>query len=470
MKLAEVSRELGSGLVEVEMSDLQPLGYSIDSRTVREGDLFFAIRGENNDGHRFVGEALAKGALAAVVHRDYNAALNRGLQARLIRVTDTLNALQLLASAVLEKWTGRTIAITGSSGKTTTKDITAGLLGRAGRIVKSTGNLNNHYGLPLSVLKMESDGAHSADFDFAVLEMGMNHKGEIARLTMIAPPDVGLVTNVAPVHLEFFDSIDSIAEAKSELILGIKKGGTAVLNADDERVSRMRYLRSDFTVRTFGIDCSADVRALDVKYDGFAGTRFRLCTPRDEVAVRLSLLGRHNVYNALAACAIADVFDVPLVQLAESLEAISAPRMRGEVLHLRKGITLIDDSYNSNPRALLEMVTTLSSATERKIIVAGEMLELGEAGARLHRESGKFIANQGVDLLIGVRGLALEIVEGALQAGLTEDNAVFCETAGEAASALLKKLQPGDTVLVKGSRGVKMEIIVEAVKQELSNE
>lgn len=470
MKLREISRALGSIPGEEEMSDLQPLGYSIDSRTVRDGELFFAIRGEKNDGHRFVSEALEKGALAAVVDKDFQVSRDRGLESRLIRVRDTLHALQSLASAVLDKWSGRVVAVTGSSGKTTTKEMAARLLERAGRVIKTTGNLNNHYGLPLSVLRMESDGARAADFDFAVFEMGMNHKGEIARLAEIAPPQVGVVTNVTPVHLEFFDSVDSIAEAKSELIRGIRSGGTAILNADDERVSRMSALRSDVAFRTFGVEGAADIRAREIRVDGFAGTRFTLSTPRGEVEVRLRLAGRHNVYNALAACAVADVFDVPVGVLGESLESMGAPRMRGEVSFLRGGVTLVDDSYNSNPRSLREMVSTLAAEpAQRRLVVAGEMLELGDKGSGLHREAGRFIANRGIDLLVGVRGLARKIVEGARESGMSPDEAIFCETATDAVELLLEKVRPGDAILVKGSRGVKMEVLVNAVKQELSN-
>src|SRR5262245_54612815 len=283
------------------MSDLQPIGYSIDSRTVRSGDLFFAIRGVNTDGHRFVGDALDRGALAAVVVRDFATPIP--FERKLIRVGDTLLALQALASAVLEQWTGREIAITGSSGKTTTKEITGTLLAASGRVIKTEGNLNNHYGLPLSVLKMESDGAHSNDYDYAVLEMGMNHRGEIARLTEIAPPDIGVVTNVAPVHLEFFSSVDEIAEAKAEMVLGVKPGGAVVLNADDDRVIAMTRLRRDVTVKSFGIDRAADVRAVDVRSNGFEGTRFKLVTARGETGAWLPLPGRHNLYNALAAVA-----------------------------------------------------------------------------------------------------------------------------------------------------------------------
>ena len=268
MRLSEVAKRLGAAAPE-SIGGREPLGYSIDSRTVRAGDLFFAIRGERHDGHQFVADVLNKGALAAVVSQNFQLAEPAGLRddAMLIRVGDTLAALQQLASSALHGWRGREVAITGSMGKTTTKEMTAAALSVAGRVTKSTGNLNNDYGLPLSILKMESDGAHADDFDYAVFEMGMNHQGEIARLAGIAPPDCGVVTVVAPAHLEFFDSVDGIAAAKAELVAGIKPNGVAVLNADDQRVARMRRMRSDIAYRMFGIESRVPGRSIQERPD-----------------------------------------------------------------------------------------------------------------------------------------------------------------------------------------------------------
>ncbi len=480
MKLGEIIKILTPGeealRIGAEMREREPIGYSIDSRTLRAGELFFAIKGEMHDGHRFVRDALGKGAIAAVVSRDFLAkpveTADFDIQASdpgaLITVEDTLGAMQTLASEVLRSWRGQEVAITGSMGKTTTKDMAARALAPAGRVLKTTGNLNNAYGLPLSVLKMESDGARAQDFDFAVLEMGMNHKGEIAALTRIAPPDLGVVTNVSAAHLEFFDSVDEIAEAKAELVMGVKAGGAILLNADDERVARMRELRDDLEVRTFGISETADVSARDIKSQSLAGTRFSLVTPRGSILVGLPIAGHHNLYNALAAAAVADYYEAPLELIAEALAGFSRMKMRGEVLRFEEGFTIVDDSYNSNPSALIEMAATISASREghRKIIVAGEMLELGEAGARLHRDSGRHIAELGIDLLIGVRGLASEIVEGACEAGMNRGSAIFCETPEEAADALESEASSGDLILVKGSRGVRTEIIVERMKRK----
>ncbi len=468
MDLAEIIKAVETNAdLSGEITAHTPVGYSIDSRTVRKGELFFAIRGEAHDGHRFVGDALARGAVAAVVSMDFAASEAGADKGRLIPVRDTLRALQQLASAVLRSWQGREVAITGSSGKTTTKEMTARTLEACGRVIKTTGNFNNAYGLPLSILRMETDGARAADFDFAVLEMGMNHAGEITELTRVAPPHLGVVTNVAAVHLEFFESVDAIADAKAELVLGVRKGGAAVLNADDPRVRRMRDLRPDIEFRMYGIENEADVRALEVKAEGIEGTSFKLVTPRGSTRARLPVAGRHNLYNALAAAAVSDYYEAPLEAIADNLGAVSSSRMRGEVIRFAEGFSIIDDSYNSNPRALVEMAATMcgDSSCRRRIVVAGEMLELGEAGAALHREAGRKIAELGVDLLIGVRGLAREIVEGAREAGLKPESALFCETVDEAASVLEGEAREGDLILVKGSRGVKTETVVERMKQ-----
>ena len=451
-----------------DLSEREPLGYSIDSRSMRAGDLFFAIKGENYDGHKFVEQALRRGALGAVVTNEFLSEFDSSAieaDAWLLPVADTLASLQAIAAAVRRSWPGREIAITGSAGKTSTKELTASALARIGRVNKTAGNLNNDYGLPLSILKMESDGAHATDFDYAVLEMGMSQKGEIARLAKIAPPDVGVVTNVAPVHLEFFDSVEAIAAAKAELVAGIKSGGVAVLNADDDLVAPMRNSRGDIRVRMFGIDRQADVRARRIEAEGLGGTRFALQTPRGEVEVRLPLAGRHQVYNALAAAAVADLFETPLDAIAAALSEASSPRMRGEVLRFAEGFTVVDDSYNSNPLALIEMVGTVAAAEgfDRTIVVAGEMLELGPTGAELHRETGRQIGGLGIDLLIGVRGLARELIAGARETGMA---ALFCETPQEAAEVIAREARAGDLILVKGSRGVKTEAVVERLKQE----
>ena len=296
----------------------------------------------------------------------------------------------------------------------------------------------------------------------------MNHKGEIAHLTTIAQPDLGVVTVVAPAHLEFFSSIDEIAEAKAEMVKGIVPGGAAVLNADDDHVARMNTLRYDIQCKTFGIERSADVMASEIKTEGVGGSRFSLATPRGQIEAQVPFAGRHNIYNALAAAAVADHYATPLEEIAAALAETSAPKMRGEVVRFTDGFTIIDDSYNSNPRALFEMVSTVcaSSESKRKIVVAGEMLELGPAGPEHHREAGRQIARLGIDRLIGIRGLAEEIVAGAREAGMGRDAATFASTPDEAANILISEARKGDLILVKGSRGVKTETVVERMKEK----
>jgi UDP-N-acetylmuramoyl-tripeptide--D-alanyl-D-alanine ligase len=448
---------------------MEPLGYSIDSRTIRAGELFFAIRGQRLDGHDFVQEAISKGAMAAVVDQKFWSGLPKDsrLRSKLIPTEDTLLALQRLASAVIRGWSGKVIGITGSAGKTTTKELVASVLGRIGRVAKTVGNLNNAYGLPLSILKMESDGSHASDFDFGVFEMGMNHRGEIAELTKIAPPDLGIVLMVAPVHLEFFSSVEEIARAKAELVLGIKGGGAAILNADDALVSGMRALRDDLQYISFGIERPSDVTAKEIEFGGLAGSRFLLVTRRQSARVFLRLPGRHNIYNALASAAAGDFYGAPVELIAEALGAASSLKMRGEILRFKGGFTIVDDSYNSNPRALEEMVGALGASNGRRIVVAGEMLELGQQGQQLHREAGRKLAALGVDLLIGVRGLARHMVEGARQAGLA---ACYAETPQEAAQILAGEVRPGDLILIKGSRAVRMEIVLEEIKEQFDLE
>ena len=472
MKLADVINTIGATVSDESLasqaSTRQPLGFSIDSRTIRAGDLFFAIAGEIHDGHRFVAEVMQKGALAAVVSRHWpDASPGTPHDSLILRVEDALAALQNLASAVARNWRGQLVAITGSAGKTTTKDLTAAVLSQIGSVMKTQGNFNNAYGLPLSILRMEADGAHADDFDYGVFEMGMNHAGELTDLARMAPPDVAVVTNVSAAHLEFFASVDAIADAKAELVRGLKPRGVAILNADDPRVTRMRRLRDDITVRTFGIDEAADVQARDLTSDGLSGISFTLVTPGGESRARLPLVGRHNLSNALAAAAVADHFQAPVAAITAAFAGVTAPKMRGEVLRLGGGYTVIDDSYNSNPRALVEMAKaiTASSGFTRQIVVAGEMLELGEAGARLHYEAGQQIAELGVDYLIGVRGLAAEIVAGARQAGLPGERARFFVTPAEAGEFLAAEARAGDLILVKGSRGVRTEVVVEILKE-----
>jgi UDP-N-acetylmuramoyl-tripeptide--D-alanyl-D-alanine ligase len=424
-------------------------GYSIDSRTLQAGDLFFAVRGERLDGHDYVEAALAAGAVGAVVEQGQVGRF--ASQSRLLVVEDTLVALQRLGAAVRRLWGKPLVGVTGSAGKTTTKEAIAHVLATKHRVLKSQGNLNNHFGLPLQLLKLEPE------HEIAVIEMGMSHAGEIAALATLAQPDCGVVTMVAPVHLEFFESIAGIARAKYELIESLHAGGIAVLNADDEYVSQFGR---DFHGRVvmFGKHTSADVSAQNIESRGPEGSAFDIVADGQHATANLPLLGEHNIYNALAGIAVGLQYGVPLPVAAESLATLSAGDKRGEILKIG-GATVINDCYNSNPKALDSMVRSLAKIpAQRRIVVAGEMLELGPAGEQMHRQSGEHMASASIDFVLGVRGLARAIVEGAKASGV---QAEFVSTPEEAGEWLKRQVKPGDAVLLKASRGVRLERALE---------
>ncbi|HLI76761.1 MAG TPA: UDP-N-acetylmuramoyl-tripeptide--D-alanyl-D-alanine ligase [Acidobacteriaceae bacterium] len=439
-------------------------GYSIDSRTLAAGDLFFAVRGERVDGHDFVPAALANGAVAAVVSQRWLAPSSVDAT-KLLRVPDedtdcVLGALQKLAHATRRQWAAhghkRVIGITGSAGKTTTKDCVAQVLGTRFRVLKTEGNLNNHFGLPLQLLRLQPE------HDIAVLEMGMNHAGEIAALARIAEPDWAVVSNVAAVHTEFFaDGIEGVARAKKELVDALRPDGLAFLNADDNRVAGFARGRGEQVI-FYGTAESANVRAVEVEELGLAGTQFLVRAGRDgrfqQHSVQLRLLGRHNILNALAAISVGLACGIPLRTCCEALEALRSGEKRGSVVEIG-GARLINDCYNSNPHALNAMVATLAATpAQRRILVAGEMLELGPQSAFLHAECGRAAAQAGIDLVLGVRGLAEHLVHAAAEGDAT---AQFFATPEEAAIWLRAELRPGDVVLFKASRGVRLERALE---------
>jgi len=423
--------------------------YSIDSRTIQPGDLFFAVKGERLDGHDFVEQAFSKGAVAAVVRKDH---LGRYLvNTPLLPVDDTLVALQTLATAVRRLWGKSLIGVTGSTGKTTTKEAIAHVLSSRFRVLKSEGNFNNHFGLPLTLLRLEPE------HDAAVIEMGMSHLGEIAALAKIAQPEIGVVTNVAPVHLEFFKSIGEIARAKYELVESLPAGGIAVLNADDEYVSQFGR---DFhgKVVLYGLRTQADVRAENAKHHGAEGSTFDVVVGGCREKASLPLVGAHNIYNALAAVAVGLDRGLTLSEATGALATLAPADKRGEVVKLGN-ITIINDCYNSNPKALDAMVDALAAMpAKRRIVVAGEMLELGAAGEEMHRSSGRHMAERKIDVLVGVRGLAQSMVDSARESGM---RAEFLATPQEAGEWLARETREGDVVLLKASRGVKLEQALE---------
>jgi UDP-N-acetylmuramoyl-tripeptide--D-alanyl-D-alanine ligase len=423
--------------------------YSIDSRTIRAGDLFFAVKGERLDGHDFVDLALQKGAIAAVVGKDQLPRYPSKNQ--LLAVEDTLVALQTLATAVRKLWGKSLIAVTGSAGKTTTKEAIAHVLSTKFRVLKSEGNFNNHFGLPLMLLKLEPE------FEVAVIEMGMSHSGEIRALAKIAFPETGVVTNVAAVHLEFFDSLAGIARAKYELVESLPAAGTAILNADDEYVSQFgRHFKGKVVM--YGTRADADVRAEKIRSNGPAGTEFDIMIGSLREHARLPLVGEHNVLNALAAVAVGLERGLNPSEAVNALSTITAADKRGQVLQLGN-ITVINDCYNSNPKAMEAMVDALAAMpAKRRIVVGGEMLELGPEAEKMHRQIGQHIADKDIDVLLGVCGLAQAAVDAAKRAGV---RAQFLTTPEEAGEWLAREARDGDIVLLKASRGVKLEKALE---------
>ena len=433
-------------------------GFSIDTRTLKPGDLFFAIPGERFDGHAFVAAAAAAGAAGAVVSRP-RAIVPPAADASLIVVSDTVAALQALATDVRRESGSMVVAVTGSAGKSTTKEIAAEFLSARYRVFRNKGNLNNHIGLPLSLLDLRHEP------DVAVVELGMNHAGEISTLVNIARPEVRVWTNVGPAHLEFFGTVQAIADAKAEIMEGAGGDDLLVANADDDLVMHHAG-RFAGRVRTFGIERPADVRALAVRDLGIEGTVARVRTPVGDAEIRTPLPGTANLANVLAAAAVAIRFDVPLSDIVERSAALKPVARRGEITRLPT-LTIVDDSYNSNPRALSQALAMLAGETryQRRLAVIGEMLELGEASEEWHRQAGREAARAGLGALVAVGSApARALADGAIAAGMPATNVHYVPDSSQAADLTAQLVKAGDLVLVKGSRGIRTDVVVDRLK------
>jgi UDP-N-acetylmuramoyl-tripeptide--D-alanyl-D-alanine ligase len=436
-------------------------GYSINSRTIAPGELFFAVRGDRLDGHDFVGAAFERGAVSAVVSRARAASLpDAALAHPLLIAEDPLTAMHALAHHVRRQWGRRVVAITGSAGKTTTKEAIAAALGAKFHVLKSEGNLNNNFGLPLQLLRL------MPEHEFAVVEMGMNHSGEIAALARIAAPDWGVITNIGSAHIEnFADGQAGIARAKFELIEALPQNGVAFLNCDDAYAAQFGR---DFPGRVvyFGAGPCADPQILTT-VENLNGLHIHLRAREREADLTLHLLGAHNAMNALAGLAVALEAGVDLDAASAALASLTAGDKRGEIVEIA-GATILNDSYNSNPEALRSMIRTLAArpAKGRRILVAGEMLELGEQGPALHIASGRAAAEAGLDLVVAVQGSAEHLATAACAGGVP---AVFLNNAETAGQWLVENLRPGDVVLVKGSRGVHLERAIETLANQAGN-
>jgi UDP-N-acetylmuramoyl-tripeptide--D-alanyl-D-alanine ligase len=437
-------------------------GVSIDTRTLAPGDLYIGIRGERFDGAAFAGAAIEAGASGVVVPRGWSGTAGAKPGVAVVEVDDTTAALQALAHAIRLESGTKVVAITGSAGKTTTKEVTSEFLEARYRVVRNRGNFNNHIGLPLSLIELRKRP------EIAVVELGMNHAGEISTLVRIAEPDVRVWTNVGEAHLGFFASVDAIADAKAEIFEGAGASTLLVANADDPRIAaRIGAFRG--RVVTFGIDGdAADVRASAVVDRGVDGISAWVTTRHGAVEITTPLIGRANLSNVLAAAAVAEEFGVPLDSVAARAAHLRPASHRGEVVRLASGVTLVDDSYNANPTATRRALEVIAgSAASRRVAVLGEMLELGDRSTELHGEVGRAAARAGIDVLVAVGGPpARALADAAIAAGMAAGHVHYAATSDEAADAAAGLVRSGDLVLVKGSRGVKTDRVVERLKAE----
>lgn len=449
----ELARLAGGEVVtggEIEISRVV-----IDSREVDESSVFFAIRGERKDGHEFLGQALEQASGAVVETVPTPAPEGKGF----VRVPDTTTALQHLARSLREERDWLVIGVTGSAGKTTTKEMIATLLGAERNTWKTWGNFNNHIGLPLCIANTPDDA------EVIVVEMGMSAPREIDFLAKIARPAIGVYTTIQPVHLEFFESIEGIAAAKRELLENIDASGTIVINADDHRVMGISEGFAG-TTSSYGIDHPADVMATDIESLGLFGTRFRLRAQGDSLEASLRLPGRHNLENLLAAVATARVAGISWDGVRRGIDSIVPAKHRGELVEIR-GVTLYDDTYNSNPYALSRALDLLASAEckGRRIAVIGDMLELGRTERKLHYDAGN-LAPAGIDLILSVGERSRAVIEGATDAGFPREGLFHVADAGKAADFLDELIEEGDLVLLKASRGIGLDRVIDRLRDE----
>ena len=430
----------------------------IDSRQVKPGDCFFAIKGDRLDGHDFLEAAMERGAAVGVCSRTPDLDAGAFEDRIFLRVADTTRALQELAAELRRRWGRSLVGVTGSMGKTTTRTFTARLLESGHQVLQSPANFNNAFGVPLSLLLLEER------HDLAVLELGMNHAGEIRRLAQICRPDLAVITNVAPVHLEFFASVDEIARAKGEILEDMPPAGVFVYNADDHRVAD---LASAFHGRrvSFSLERKADVQVTDVQVVDSNSTRFILRAGWGESSFRVAFVGRHHLYNLAAAVAAARTLGLSREQIEGAIPGLSPLPMRGKIRALEmsgsRRIRILDDSYNSNPQAVRMVLEAVgqSAGSGRRILALGEMLELGPESAVWHRRVGRMAARIEPHLLAAVGAGARPVLEGAREAGLTNGRTLYFGTSEEAAEYLSGFICSGDFLLIKGSRGVGMERI-----------
>ncbi len=449
MKLAAVAT-IVSG--KFEGADVEFTGVSIDTRTLKKGNLYVAIPGPTHDGHDYISDAMSKGAAGVLVSQKTSDDVPH------IQVKNTLKAMGALASYERDQYHGTVIALTGSCGKTTTKMLAHSILSLRSPTLATEGTLNNHYGVPLTLLRIKPE------HHFSVIEMGANHAGEIAQLTHMAKPNVALITNVAPVHVEGFGSVDGFACAKGEIFQGLAEGGIAIINEDDAYADFWKKRLTSYNVLTFGLSKKADVRATDVRIDENGCPRFELWTPAGVAPVHLKLLGEHNVMNALAAAAIAHTQGIAPEMIQEGLENATAVTKRLVSKPGIKGSHVIDDTYNANPQSMLAAMQVLSHTTGPKIMVMGDMLELGPEADQYHRELGERAAKSGIDSIYCYGDLTKHTVKAF------NGSAYHYDSHNDLIDHIKKSITPGTTVLVKGSKGMTMWKVSEALTDNTATE
>jgi len=443
MTLAELAAPLQGSLIGV---DREFRGVSTDSRSLRDGDLFVALQGENFDGHKFLGQVAASGAVAAVVSAP------AALSLPLLKVSDTQRALGQLGAYNRSLYAGPLVAITGSSGKTTVKNMVHSVLAQRGNTLATQGNLNNEIGVPLTLLRLEPG------VDFAVVEMGAARAGDIRWLCELGRPTVALLLNAMAAHLQGFGTVDDVAAAKGEIFDGLGEGGYAIINADQPWAPAWRERAGPATILDFGVSAPAAVRAADIRSLGLAGMCFTAVTPVGDMAVKLALPGAHNVGNALAATAVGLACGLELAEIQAGLEAVLATEGRLTVGESAQGAALIDDCYNANPGSVHAAIDMLAGCEGRRTLLLGAMRELGPGSRDLHREVGVYARSAGIEQLCGVGPELLEAVE-AFGPG-----ARYFPDRDAAIVALTREFGPEDTVLVKGSRGARMEQVLHALQ------
>lgn len=433
---------------------------SIDTRTLARGDLFVPIKGENFDGHQFLTQALLAGACGFVTDHwddDVKESLGGSLQSTtiVIVVRNTLVALHALARYIRQKLPLEVIGITGSTGKTCTKDMISNVLSREFTLISTEKNYNNEIGVPLTVLRANQST------QVLVVEMAMRGLGQIRELAEIVSPRIGLITNVGKTHFELLSSEEKIARAKSELIEAIPSDGIVILNADDNWTTELRKM-AEAPVMTYGISKGADIRAEDIQLDDMARPSFRIVSDKNVLSVCLPLAGRHNIYNALATYAVASEMWVSQEHIKEGLETCMLSEMRMQVFTTPDGITVLNDAYNANPTSMKAALVALKDMTQekRKLAVLGDMLELGTLAEMAHFEIGELVSDVEVDFLITVGTRSRRIAEGALSKGMKPESVVQCENIEEAGRALVENVKPGDAVLIKASRAMELEKVV----------